>query len=85
MRTKIVEVNVSTGYMDCGHTGHYTVIYDNEATTNPYRVYTYWSEFTDHGVTKHRKLVQRYGDFSSALLCIWQITTNQITVKEFTA
>ena len=80
MRTKIIEVNASTGYKDCNHSGHYAVLYDNAAKTNPYRVYSYWTEFSDHGITKHRTQLQRYGDFASAMYFLFQVTTNQISI-----
>lgn len=80
MKTKIIEVNASTGYTDCNHSGHYAVLYDDAARINPYRVYNYWSEFSDHGITKHRTQLQRYGDFASAMYFLYKLTTNQISI-----
>ena len=81
MKTKIIEVNVSTGYKNCNHSGHYTVLYDDTAIANPYMVYSYWTGFSDHGITKHRTQLQKYGDYASAMYFLYQVTTNQIEIK----
>lgn len=80
MRIKIVEVNISSCFQDCNHSGHYTVIYDDKAAVNPYRVYSYWNEPTDHGITKHRTQIERFADYTSAMYCIVHITTNQTPI-----
>lgn len=49
------------------HNGEYKVIYDTEKAINPYAVYHIWREPTEYGLSTHKKMVQKYGDFASCL------------------
>lgn len=42
-----------------------TVYYDQQADTNPYRVYLEWNVLGAHGIQKKRKQVNRYADLAS--------------------
>ena len=48
----------------------YKVIYDYTAKTNPFVIYEFWNELTDHGCMKHKRKVVSYNDYAS---CFWNL------------
>lgn len=83
MKAKIIEVNASRNFYDCGHDGRYTVVYDDEAKANPYRIYQHWNTLEDYGISKHKKLIVKYGDYASVMWALYMLTTNQRSVSDF--
>ena len=64
MRNKIIDITARPSFRDCHHDGRYTVIYDTDDKVNPYRIYRHWTEFTDHGIRKHKKQITKCSDYN---------------------
>lgn len=78
MRQKIIDIVARHSFMDCMHDGHYTVTYDTDDQTMPYRVYRHWTEFTDHGISKRKKQITKCSDYASVTWLLYLLTTNQV-------
>lgn len=61
--------------MDIKYNGHYIVIVDFYAKTNPFRLYSVaWEDCkSGPGVSEHKKLIAKYADFESCIYCLLQL------------
>ena len=61
--------------MDIRYNGHYIVIVDFEAKTNPFRLYTVsWEQRRcGYGCSEHKKLLAKYGDLERCLHYLLQL------------
>ena len=58
--------------------GEYQVVYDNTQEVNPYRVYHICNYFSEHGVKRSKKQVQRYQDYGSAIFYIAEMVRRAV-------
>lgn len=54
--------------------GQYTIIRDDEAKVNPYRIYFTSYEFKENRFKKSKKQIARYGNLSSCMRHLYDIT-----------
>lgn len=76
MKTTVAETRYGVGRL--------LVIYDNETSKNPYKVYQeYYAKNKDGYTTKHRRQIVRYEDMTSCLYLFWQVVSGNKNVNDF--